>query len=279
MTQTLHSFAGLDLSQPKIMGIINATPDSFSDGGECYSIEQAVKRGKEYLNLGVDIIDVGGESTRPGATPVDELDEISRVVPVIEALSKEGALISVDTRHSHVMEAAISAGATIINDITALTGDQNSLNIVANANVSVILMHMKGVPENMQDSPYYEDVVTEISDYLHSRILDCLKHGIKKEKIAIDPGIGFGKSLSHNLEILRRLELLQELSYPIVLGVSRKSTIAKISRGEPPEKRLGGSIAGVLAGISAGVQIVRVHDVPETQQAIAVWQAIQNVHI
>ncbi len=269
------SFAGLSLTRPRIMGIINVTADSFSDGGETLAAVDAVRRGRQMLDDGADIIDVGGESTRPGAKPVDPATEIARVVPVIEALAADGALVSIDTRHAPVMAAAIAAGARIVNDVTALAGDPNSLKLVADADVSVVLMHMRGEPGTMQDDPRYDDAATDVFDYLRDRVAACEKAGIGRHRIAVDPGIGFGKTVDHNLRILNRLGLYRGFGCPLLIGVSRKSFIATLSRGEPPKRRLAGSLAAALAALQAGVRLFRVHDVAETVQAFKVWRAVK----
>ncbi len=271
-----RSFAGLDLTHPLIMGIINVTPDSFSDGGDAYRTDDAIARGLALIEQGADILDVGGESTRPGADPVSESEEIARVLPVISALTNAGAVVSIDTRHAAVMEAATAAGASIVNDVTALTGDARSLDVVASSGVSLVLMHMQGTPETMQRDPYYNDVVGEVIAHLDAQVAACTERGVPRAEIAVDPGIGFGKSMDHNLELLKSLTAFQALDCPLVLGVSRKSMIARLSRGEAPKDRVAGSIAAALAGIARGADILRVHDVAETCQAIAVWQAIEN---
>ncbi len=274
-------FAGLSLAQPRILGIINATPDSFSDGGEAYALEDALNRGKEMLAAGADILDVGGESTRPNAKPISADEEISRVLPVIEGLAGMGALVSIDTRRAPVMRAAIKAGAGIINDVSALTGDKDSLGVAADSGLSVILMHMQGDPGTMQDNPQYDDAAKDVYHYLAERIQACEAAGIDRGRIAVDPGIGFGKTLAHNLDILGRLSLYDDLGVPVMLGASRKSFIGKISAvGDPkdrPKDRLGGSIAAAVAAYAQGVRLFRVHDVAETRQALAVFQAINEV--
>lgn len=273
---SMRIFAGLDLTRPIVMGIINVTPDSFSDGGDAFTVDAAIARGRTLVEQGADILDIGGESTRPGADPVSEDEEIARVEPVIRALSKEGATISIDTRHAVVMEAAIDAGARIVNDVTALTGDERSLDVVTNAGVSLVLMHMQGTPETMQNEPHYDDVVREVITHLSTQVDACVAKGMSRSEIAVDPGIGFGKTVEHNLALLNALDQFHSLDCPVVLGVSRKSTIAHLSRGEVPKDRVAGSVAAALAGIERGVHIVRVHDVAETCQAIAVWQAIKH---
>lgn len=270
----IRIFAGLALDRPRIMGVVNVTPDSFSDGGEAYPPSVAVARGLSLHASGADIVDVGGESTRPGAEPVPVEQELARVVPVVEELAGRGIVVSVDTRRARVMEAAINAGAAIVNDVTALSGDEGSMQVVAGSAASVILMHMQGEPRTMQLAPRYDDVVQDVSRWLHDRIEACEVAGIARERIAIDPGIGFGKTVDHNLDILAHLDVFAGLERPIVLGVSRKSFIARLSRNEAPKERVAGSLAAALLALSQGVHIFRVHDVAETQQALAVWQAI-----
>ena len=270
------SFAGLSLDRPRLFGIINVTPDSFSDGGEALKPEDALDRGRAMLDAGADVLDVGGESTRPGARPVSVEEERARVVPVVEGLGRLGALVSIDTRRAPVMRAAIDAGAKIINDITALTGDPDSLGLAAESGLPVVLMHMQGEPTAMQDDPRYEDAAVDIHAYFTERVAACEKAGIGRERIAVDPGIGFGKTVGHNLEILSRLDLYKGIGCPVMLGVSRKSFIGKLSREEPPKDRIAGSIAAVLAAARQGVRLFRVHDVAETRQAFAVWEAIEK---
>lgn len=267
------TFAGLTLDRPHLMGIVNATPDSFSDGGEAFAYEDAVARGLQMIKDGADIIDVGGESTRPGACPVSLDEEIRRTVPVIEQLVKAGALVSIDTRHAPVMDAAIGAGAKIVNDVSALTG-AGALDVVARAKVSVVLMHMQGLPKTMQDNPSYEDAAAQVFKYLKDRIKVCEAAGIKRDRIAIDPGIGFGKTLDNNLEILNRLEDYKDLDVPVLLGVSRKSFIGTLAEEPQVQKRLPGSLAAALWSVQHGVHILRVHDVSETAQALKVWSSI-----
>ncbi len=267
------TFAGLTLDRPRLMAVINATPDSFSDGGEAFAVDDAVRRGRAFLAAGADILDVGGESTRPGAEPVPVAEEIRRVVPVIEALAAEGALISIDSRRAEVMRAAVNAGARIINDVSALQGD-GALAAAAALAVPVILMHMQGEPGTMQDNPRYGNVVAEVRDGLLARAEACREAGIAAADIALDPGIGFGKTVAHNLSLLAHLDSLTATGYPVVLGVSRKSYIAKIDRDLPPAERVAGSVATALAAWDRGVRIFRVHDVAEHRQALAVYGAI-----
>jgi dihydropteroate synthase len=270
---TTPAFRGLSLDRPRLMAVINATPDSFSDGGEAFASDDAIARGRAFLAEGADILDVGGESTRPGAAPVSLDEEIRRVVPVIEALAAEGALVSIDTRHATVMRAAVEAGAKIINDVSGLTGE-GALEAAADLGVPVILMHMQGEPGTMQDNPTYGDVVAEVRDYLMARAAACRAAGIGREDIAIDPGIGFGKTVDHNLALLANLSVLADTGHPVLLGVSRKSYIAKIDRDVPPAERVAGSVATALAAWDRGVRMFRVHDVAEHRQALAVYRAI-----
>lgn len=258
------------------MGIVNVTPDSFSDGGRFLGAEAAIAHGRKLAEEGADFLDIGGESTRPGAAPVTIEEEIGRTVPVIRALARDGLRVSIDTRHAAVMRAALDAGATIINDISALEGDPDSLAVAAASGAAIVLMHMQGQPATMQRNPHYEDAPREIRAYLAGRIEACMAAGIDKSLLSVDPGIGFGKSLSHNLDILSHLDVLEDLGVPVLLGVSRKSLIGSLSRGEPADRRLGGSIAAALAGLERGARILRVHDVAESVQAVAVWQAIKK---
>jgi dihydropteroate synthase len=267
-------WAGLSFDRPLIMGVLNVTPDSFSDGGDFHDPRIAIEHGRAMLAAGADIIDIGGESTRPGAAPVAPEAEIARVEPVISDLAAAGALISIDTRHAVVMAAALAKGARIVNDVTALTSDPESRKVVAKAGAAVVLMHMRGEPRTMQQAPTYDDAPIEVTEFLAARIAECAAAGIKRERIVIDPGIGFGKNKAHNLEILDRVTLLHALGCGILLGMSRKSLIGRVTNAVAPKDRLPGSLAGALHGVEHGVQIVRVHDVAETRQAIAVAQAI-----
>lgn len=269
-----ETFAGLSLDEPIVMGIINVTPDSFSDGGETAAHSAAITRGREMLAAGARILDVGGESTRPGAPPVSIAAELARVVPVIEALRDTDAVISIDTRHPEVMAAAVEAGAGVINDVTALSHDPQSVTVAADLGVPVILMHMQGEPGTMQANPHYDDAPLEVRNYLKERIDVCLAAGILASQIAVDPGIGFGKSVDHNLQILNRIDLLMGLGCPVVLGVSRKSFIGKVAGGDHPQDRLAGSLSCAVAARAEDVGIYRVHDVAETVQALKVFDAI-----
>ncbi|ACI99192.1 dihydropteroate synthase [Rhodospirillum centenum] len=268
------AWAGLGLGRPLIQGIVNVTPDSFSDGGDHADSAAAVAHGRALLEAGADILDVGGESTRPGAQPVDPAEEAARVVPVIRALAEAGAVVSVDTRRASVMRSALAAGARIVNDITALAGDPDSLTVAAAAGCPVVLMHMQGEPGTMQQDPQYRDVVLDVFDGLEERLLAAEAAGIPRHRIAVDPGIGFGKTVEHNLALLRQVGIFHALGCPVLVGLSRKRFIASLSRGEEPKQRLPGSLAAGLATLSQGVQILRVHDVAETWQARAVWGSI-----
>ncbi|WP_119460237.1 dihydropteroate synthase [Rhodospirillaceae bacterium SYSU D60014] len=266
--------AGLRVDRPIIMGIINVTPDSFSDGGDFAEAGAAIAQGVALLEAGADILDIGGESTRPGAAPVGVEAEIGRVVPVVRALAARGAVISIDTRRAAVMTAAVEAGARLINDITALTGDPESLAVAARSGVAVVLMHMQGDPQTMQQDPRYVDAPLDLYDHFVERIAACEAAGLASDRLVLDPGIGFGKTVEHNFQIMERLALFHDLGCPILLGVSRKSFIGRVSRGEEAKRRFPGSIAAGLAGLSQGVQILRVHDVAETFQARAVWERL-----
>ena len=267
----------IDLAHgPHLMGIINVTPDSFSDGGQFIDPKRAIEHGMLLVSEGAAILDIGGESTRPGSETVSVDEEITRVIPVIEGLKNCGAVISVDTRNAATMTAAVKAGATMVNDVTALTHDPKSLSVVAGLGINVCLMHMQGDPKTMQVAPHYENVVEEVYAYLSARIDACRAAGVAQDKIIVDPGIGFGKNLDHNLKLLQNLDKLQSFGVAVLLGVSRKSFISKIMNSNAPDDRLAGSLAAALWGLQQGVQIFRVHDVAETKQAFAVLQSIQT---
>jgi dihydropteroate synthase len=264
------------LDQPQVMGIVNATPDSFSDGGQFADAAAAAAAGADMAANGAAIVDVGGESTRPGAKPVWEGDEIERVGPVIRQLAAGGAAVSVDTRKADVITAALEAGARMINDVSALTYDDRSAGVVAAAGVPVVLMHHKGAPETMQDDPRYDDVLVEVYCWLEERIGAAVEAGIARELILVDPGFGFGKNVGHNLEIMNGLALFHSLGCPMVVGASRKRTIGALSGEAPADQRLGGSIAFALKAVEQGAQLLRVHDVPETVQALRVWRGLRD---
>ncbi|RIX27063.1 dihydropteroate synthase [Sphingomonas edaphi] len=264
------------LDQPQVMGIINATPDSFSDGGSYVDASAAAEAGAVMASQGAAIIDVGGESTRPGASELWEGDEIERVLPVIQQLAAGGNAVSIDTRKSGVMSAAVGAGAHIINDVSALLWDPQSADVAAKSGVPVVLMHHQGDPTTMQDAPRYDDVLVEVFKWLEERITVAENAGISRTKILVDPGIGFGKTVAHNLELMNGLALFHGLGCPIVLGASRKRMIGALSGEAPADQRLAGSIALALKAVEQGAQIVRVHDVPETVQALKVWRGLRD---
>jgi dihydropteroate synthase len=265
----------LDLTRPRVMGILNVTPDSFSDGGRFASVDRAVAHGLAMAEEGADFIDVGGESTRPGATPVPLEEELRRVVPVVEQLrTLTGAVISVDTSKPQVMQAAAAAGAGLINDVRALSMP-GALAAAAATDCAVCLMHMRGEPATMQHAPTYGDVVSEVKAFLRERAQACLSGGIAAERVVLDPGFGFGKTLAHNLEIVRRLPELAELGRPLLVGVSRKSSIAALT-GRPQGERLYGSLALGLIAVRNGARIIRVHDVAAMVDVLNVARAVND---
>ncbi len=267
-------FGGLKMDVPRIMGILNITPDSFSDGGLFLRPEAAVMQARQ-MSAGADIIDIGGESTRPGAVFVPDAEEVQRTAPVIAAL-RDGGLdcpISIDTRKSGVARAAFGAGANILNDVTALQFDPAMAQAAADLNAPVILMHSIANPATMQDDPRYDDVLLDVYDALSARLLQAQAAGIPVHKLAIDPGIGFGKTLEHNLALLARLSLFHNLGVPVLLGASRKRFIGTIAQQGDAGKRMPGSLAVALAGVAQGMQMIRVHDVDETRQALTLWLA------
>jgi len=264
-------------NRPLVMGVVNVTPDSFSDGGRFLSETAAVSHARALIADGADLIDIGGESTRPRAEPVSEADEIARVVPVIAAIRADSDIpISVDTLKPAVARAAVAAGASLWNDVTALTWSPDSLAVAAELGCGVILMHMQGRPATMQDDPRYDDVVGEVAAYLEARAEAAMAAGVPPAAIQLDPGVGFGKTAAHSLTLLAHLDRIVALGFPVVLGVSRKSFMARIDRtAKDAEDRLAGSLAAALAGARAGVATLRVHDVRETRQALAVQAAIE----
>ena len=263
--------------QPQVVGIVNATPDSFSDGRQYADSDGAIAAGHEMAAAGAAIIDVGGESTRPGSKAVWEGDEAARILPIVEQLASGGVAVSADTRKSAVMEQALAAGATMINDVSALTWDDRSPSVVAGSDCAVVLMHHQGSPETMQDDPRYDrPVLFEVYDWLEARIAAAVEAGIARERILIDPGFGFGKNVQHNLQLMNGLAMLHGLGCPIMLGASRKRTIGALSNEAPVDRRLGGSIALALKAVEQGVQLLRVHDVPETLQALRVWRGLRD---
>jgi dihydropteroate synthase len=262
----------LDLSVPRVMGVVNVTPDSFSDGGRTFDRDRAIAHGRALRDEGADILDVGGESTRPGAAPVDVADEIARVVPVVEALAAEGVPVSVDTMKPAVMRAALAAGASMINDVRALR-EPGAIEAVAASGAAVCLMHMQGMPATMQHAPAYGDAVAEVREFLAGRARACEAAGIGRDRIVVDPGFGFGKTRAHNLDLLDRLGEIATLGYPVLAGLSRKSLLGAITT-RPVDERKGASIAAALLAAMRGASIVRVHDVRDTVDALAVWQAL-----
>ena len=263
------AYCGLDLARPVLMGVVNVTPDSFSDGGKFHKPENAIAHGVMLAEAGAAIIDVGGESTRPNATPVDEAEEIERVFPVVSALAKGGICVSIDTRHPRVMKAALDAGAKIVNDVAALTAP-GAVEIVAHAGAAVILMHMQGTPQTMQDNPTYDWAPGDIYQFLLDRVAACVAAGIPKDRIAVDPGLGFGKTDQHNLQLLDHLAMFHGLGCALAVGASRKGFIGRLTGAKEAGSRVVGSVAAALYAVSQGAQILRVHDVAETRQALAV---------
>jgi dihydropteroate synthase len=257
----------------KLMGVVNVTPDSFSDGGLYLDRVAAIAHGEELVRDGAAFLDVGGESTRPGAEPVAEAEELARVVPVVAGLAGEGAEVSVDTSKAAVAAAALDAGAAIVNDVTALRGDPEMAALCAERGPTVVLMHMAGTPRTMQREPRYDDVVDEVRAFLAERVEAAVAAGVAAERIWVDPGIGFGKTATHNFELLRRLGELRELGHPVVVGTSRKSFIGA-GDGSPAAERLGGTIASGLLAAAEGADVLRVHDVAEHAQALAVAAAV-----
>lgn len=273
LTAPRATLAGLALDRPRIMGILNVTPDSFSDGGDHLAPATALERGRTMVAEGAAILDIGGESTRPGAADVPVPDEIARTAPVIAALAGV-APISIDTRKAPVAAAALQAGAGVVNDVSALLHDPAMAGVVAMAGAPVCLMHAQGTPQTMQADPRYDDVLLDVYDHLAARVAAAEAAGIPRDRILVDPGIGFGKTQAHNLALLARLSLFHALGCPILLGVSRKRFIGSIGQAAEPKARMPGSVAVALAGVAQGAQVVRVHDVAETRQALALWQAV-----
>ncbi|WP_291990530.1 dihydropteroate synthase [Candidatus Accumulibacter sp. ACC007] len=262
----------LPLSRPLLMGIVNLTPDSFSGDGLASNIAEAVAQARRQIDAGADLLDLGAESSRPGATPTAENEELRRLLPVLEALGDCGVPISVDTYKPTVMRAALANGASMINDIYALR-TPGAMAVVADSNCAICLMHMQGAPLTMQEQPAYLDVVAEVQGFLRTRVSAALAAGITSDRLLLDPGFGFGKTLQHNLDLLRRFAELSLDGLPLLAGVSRKSMLGTIT-GRPVEQRLAGSLAAALLAAQRGARILRVHDVAETRDALAVWQAI-----
>jgi len=265
----------LDYSCPLVMGVLNVTPDSFSDGGEFLSVDSAVSHAQKMIAVGADMLDIGGESSRPGAGKVSDEEEAARVIPVIERIRAESDIpLSVDTTKSSVAEKALACGADFVNDISAGLFDEAMIPLVAEKNAGYILMHMRGTPQTMQKNPEYDDVVNEVAEFLVDRIEFCIEAGIKRERLLIDPGIGFGKTVEHNLALLTNIDELTSIGVPVVIGTSRKSFIEKIAGEAPPHNRLGGSLASAVYAVEHGASVVRVHDVAETKQALEVLHSI-----
>lgn len=261
--------------QPLVMGILNVTPDSFSDGGNYTNHNKAIIHAKKMLSAGAGIIDIGGESTRPGAAKVSAEDEIKRVLPVIQALNETtDAIISIDTTKADVAKVAIEAGAHIINDISALTHDPQMELVARESGAGIILMHMHGTPQTMQDKPEYKDVVEEVNDYLLQRIETLIGAGINKKSLAIDPGIGFGKTVEHNISLIKNLNILTKMNIPVIVGLSRKSFLGKIT-GKDVSDRLASSLAGLVISVINGANIIRVHDISESHDAILTVMALK----
>ena len=267
----------LRLDRPRVMGILNVTPDSFSDGGAHADAEAAIAHGLRLVEEGADLLDVGGESTRPGAQAVSPEEELRRVLPVITGLAARVPVpISIDTRHAEVMRAAVAAGAGMINDVQALRGE-GALEAAAELGVPVVLMHMQGQPRDMQDAPHYDDVVGEVHRFLAERIFACEMAGIERRRIVVDPGFGFGKTTAHNLQLLAQLRRFTELGVPVLAGLSRKRSIGELTGREDPRARMAGSLAAHLIAAQHGAMLLRVHDVAATVDALKVWQAVAAV--
>lgn len=264
----------LPLGRPLIMGIINVTPDSFSDGGRFTEVARAVEHGFSLMEAGAAMLDVGGESTRPGATPVPLEEELRRVIPVIQQLAGSPVPVSIDTRHAEVMRAALEAGATLVNDVNALRAP-GALALCAASDAAVCLMHMQGTPQTMQDRPVYDDVVSEVQAFLLQRASAAEAAGIARNRILLDPGFGFGKTVAHNLALLRALDRLAAGGYPLLVGLSRKSVLGAVT-GRGVTDRVTGSVVAALAAVARGATVLRVHDVAATREALDVWQAVEG---
>jgi dihydropteroate synthase len=266
----------LTLDRPLLMGVINVTPDSFSDGGLYLNTAAAVAHARQLIDEGADLLDIGGESTRPGAVPVTLDEERRRVLPVLEALADAGVPLSIDTQKPELMREAAAAGAAMINDVNGFEA-QGALAAVAAGHCAICIMHKQGSPQDMQQSPQYTDVVTEVRDYLQQRVAAAQQAGVSRERLLVDPGFGFGKTLNHNLELLRRLDEIAAPGVPVLAGLSRKSMIGKLT-GRDAGDRLAGSVAAALFAVQRGAAIVRVHDVAATRDALAVWGAVNKPH-
>lgn len=267
----------LDLGTPRIMGILNVTPDSFSDGGRHATAQAAIRKAWQMIEAGADLIDVGGESTRPGAQAATLEEELARVLPVLTALRDAPVPLSIDTMKTEVMRAALDAGASLVNDVNALQAE-GALQVLASSDAGVCLMHMQGEPRSMQMAPHYTDVQAEVEAFLAQRVAAVRVAGVGAERIMLDPGIGFGKTLEHNLALLRGLPRLARLGYPLLLGVSRKSMLGAIT-GKPVDERMAASVAAALYGVMQGVAVVRVHDVAETRDALQVYRTLAEEQV
>ena len=278
MTKSFQDWCLNPKRETLVMGIVNVTPDSFSDGGEFLSPEVAISHASKLITQGADIIDIGGESTRPGAEQVSESEELKRVIPVIEKIRTDNPtiLISIDTTKASVAKHAVEAGANIINDVSGLSFDNNMISVVESFNIPVVIMHMKGNPQNMQLNPDYKDIVNEILDFFKMKIEIAIQSGINRSMIILDPGIGFGKTVEHNFELLSRLNEFNVLELPIMIGPSRKSFIG-ITLDLPPEDRVEGTAAAVSAGVMNGASIVRVHDVKSMKRVVRIIEKVRNV--
>lgn len=264
----------LDLARPALMGILNVTPDSFSDGGRHLAIDAALTHARQMLAEGADLIDVGGESTRPGAQPVDPAEELRRVLPVVQALAQEGVLVSIDTRHTEVMAACLAAGAGMVNDVEGLRAP-GAVEVCADSDAGLCVMHMQGTPQTMQQDPQYDHVVQDVTAFLAGRAEVLRAAGIAPGRICLDPGFGFGKTVAHNLALLRGLPALCALGYPVLAGLSRKSLLGAVT-GKGPEDRVHASIAAAVLACQRGARLVRVHDVAATRNALAVLAAVEG---
>lgn len=260
----------------KIMGVLNITPDSFSDGGQNFNMADAIDKARRMRDDGADIIDIGGESTRPRADIISPQEEMDRIMPVIAALSAEGVALSIDTRNAETMRAALGYNPEMINDVSALTHDLESVHVIAASDCKICLMHMQGTPQTMQMNPHYNDVVREVKNFLESRVKFCEDHGIAKDRIFVDVGIGFGKTLDHNIALLKNLDQFNDIGAGQLLGTSRKSFIEKMTETVAADKRIGGSLASILQAYQQGVRFFRVHDVLETKQALDVWRGLMK---
>jgi dihydropteroate synthase len=264
----------LPLERPLVMGVVNVTPDSFYDGGRHFDPSAAVAHARRLVEEGADLLDVGGESTRPGAAPVTAEEELARILPVLEGIAGLGVPVAVDTTKPEVMRTALARGAAMINDVTALAAP-GAVELVAGSDAAVCLMHMQGSPRTMQAEPTYADVVAEVRDFLAARAAACVAGGMARSRVVVDPGFGFGKTVAHNLTLLAQLGEIAALGYPVLVGWSRKSSLGRIT-GRPAEERLAGSVAAALIAVQRGARIVRVHDVAATRDALAVLAAVKG---